>query len=117
MCCGASRAIGLRPQAAILLGEDDGSAARYVRVNDPDLIPNYSTGAQLYVKGSGVQPAIEEGKLIDVSATTLQSGGNMFRVTTPDGQQYDFTSYASARSYSVTNGGRIEIVPKEDSNA
>ena len=118
MCCGASRAIGLRPQAAILLGEDDGSAARYVRVNDPDLLPSHSTGAQIFLKGSGVQQAIDEGKLVDAASPSLRkSSGNAFRVTTPDGRQHDFPAYSTARSYAVTNGGRIEIIPKEKSDA
>jgi len=112
MCCGATRAVGRLPGSAILLGEDDGNPPSYVRVVDPDLVPGVSTGSQIFVKGSSVAQAIEEGLLQDVSAGAMRSGGRtIFRVHIPgDDEPKDFPVFATARSYAIRNGGRLEVV-------
>lgn len=115
MCCGASRAVGLRPQQAFLLGEDDGSPPRYVRVNDSELFPGVGSPNQIYVKGTLVQQAIDEGKIEDVGSIAVRKRGKtIFRVTLPDGSTHDFTAYATARSYSVRNGGKITVVQEDN---
>lgn len=114
MCCGASRAIGRLPQAAILLGEDDGGAATYVRVIDGTLIPGVSTGAQIYIKGTSVEQAIEGGMLQDVGAAAVQRNSGkrtIFRVRIPgEDEPHDFPAFATARTYAIRNGGKLEVV-------
>lgn len=114
MCCGASRAIGLRPTAPILLGEEDGGSPRYVEVLDGTLIPNVSTGAYRYVYGSSVQQAIDENKLRDASLATPRSGSTtLFRVTLSSGETHDFPAYSTARQYAVRTGGVLSVVTEE----
>lgn len=115
MCCGASRAAGHLPQTSFLLGEEDGSAPRYVRVHDTTLLPG--APQQTYVRGSAVDQAIAEGKLEDVSSAALRTrsrgSATYFRVTLPNNEQHDFPAYATARAYAVRNDGVIAIISKE----
>lgn len=114
MCCGSSRAVGIRPQTALLLGDDDGSAPRYVRVKDPELLPGVTAGAQVFVRGTSVDQAIEEEKLEDVSRRMSRPKTKTeFRVTLPDGTELDFPAYATAAGYSRRNNGTIRVVKKD----
>lgn len=115
MCCGATRAVGRLPKSAILLGEDNGEPATYVKVNDAQLIPGAATGSQIYVRGSSVEQAIEDGLIEDVSvgASKRSRRKTIFRVTMPDGEKHDFKQFAPARSYSIRNGGKLEVVTED----
>lgn len=120
MCCGSSRSVGLRPQASILLGDEDGSSPRYMRVLDGSLVPNVSTGAQRYFRGSLVDKAVEEQRLEDATAAARRQQAarangkvTVFVVTLPDKREIEFTSYATARQYAIRNGGTTRVVQKD----
>lgn len=110
MCCGASRRAGKLPTNSYLLGDEDAAPARFVRVLDPSVLP-VSKGT-VYVRGTGVQAAIDEGLIEDAHvlhqrrATTTTT----FRVTKPDGTTEDFTQYQQARLYATREGGTIRVV-------
>lgn len=110
MCCGSSRAVGIRPQTALLIGDDDGSNPRYVRVNDPELLPGVGVGGQVFVRGSAVQQAFDDGKIEDVSRGNRSKTKTTFRVTLPDGSKQDFAAYATANSYARRNKGTVMVV-------
>lgn len=113
MCCGSSRAVGLRPNTAFLIGSDDGQAPRYVKFNDGDLVPNVPAGANRYVRGSGVDQAIEEGKIEDAGSSSVmsrqQGDVTLFVVTDKDGNVKKFLSYTVARQVAVRDGGAISV--------
>jgi hypothetical protein len=120
MCCGSARAAGLLPQTSFLLGQDDGSAPRYVRVVDASILPNAPQYA--YVRGSAVDQAIEEGKLEDVSATAIANRStkrtkSIFTVTMPSGEVIEFDQYNPARTYSIRNGGSLAVIKRSENNA
>lgn len=121
MCCGASRAVGLRPQTSYLLGEEDGEPARYMKVLDGTLVSGVSTGAQRYFRGDLVDQAVDDGKLEDamtsrVATTTTTTKITKFRVTLPDGREVDFASFATARQYAIRNGGTTTIIQEDPSD-
>lgn len=114
-CCGASNSVGLAPKAAVLLGDDDGNPPRHLLVSDSSLIPNVPSGRTVYVKGSAVDQAIEEGKLKEAPKPggRLNSKVTKWRVTIPSGEAYDFPSWASAKKYSDRNNGVMSIIQEE----
>lgn len=110
MCCGAGRRAGKLPTNSYLLGEEDATPARFVRVLDPSVLP-VSKGT-VYVRGSGVQDAIDAGLIEDAHAMRVRrmDTTTTFRVTKPDGTTEDFDQYQQARLYATREGGVIRVV-------
>lgn len=110
----------MAPRAAIILGEDDGAAPRYVKVLDGSLVNGVTAGAQVFMKGTALDQAIEEGKIEDVSRPVSRSRNGevtTFRVHIPEQESRDFSAYIVARQYAARNGGTIEIIKKGPDDA
>lgn len=110
MCCGSARAAGKLPTNSYLLGEEDTRPARYVRVLSPDVLP--VTKGTVYVRGTGVDQAIEDGLIEDAYAMRQrqQTTKTTFRVTLRDGTVENFDQYQPARLYATREGGVITVV-------
>src|SRR5690348_2804441 len=109
MCCGASRRAGRLPTNSYLLGDEDATPARFVRVLDASLLP-VSKGT-VYVRGTGVQQALDDGLIEDANAQRHRARATTttFRVTKGDGTVEDFTQYQQARLYATREGGNITV--------
>jgi len=110
MCCGAGKRAGKLPTNSYLLGDEDATPARFVRVLDPSVLP-VSKGT-VYVRGTGVQSALDEGLIEDAHVlhqrrTTTKT---TFRVTKPNGDTEDFDQYQQAHLYATREGGTIRVV-------
>lgn len=110
MCCGASRRAGKLPTNSYLLGDESDEPARFVRVLDPSVLPVQK--GTVYVRGTGVQQALDDGLLepAHVLRQQRQSTKTIFRVTLRDGSVEDFDQYQQARLYSTREGGQISVV-------
>lgn len=110
MCCGAGRAAGKIPTNSYLLGEETDAAARFVRVLDSTILP-VSKGT-VYVRGSGVAQAIEDGLLEDASMVRQRAATTKttFRVTLKTGEVENFDQYQQARMFATREGGQISVV-------
>lgn len=110
MCCGSSRAAGKLPTNSYLLGDEDTRPARYVRVLDPDLLPVQK--GVVYVRGTGVDQAIEDGLIEDAYIARQRTASTVtrFKVTKRDGSVEMFDQYQPARLYATREGGVITVV-------
>lgn len=110
MCCGAGKRAGKLPANSYLLGDETPSPARFVRVLDPTILPVKS--GTVYVRGSGVEQAIEDGLIEDASVKRVKQGPTRteFHVTQPNGEVEEFATYQQARVFSTREGGTIKVV-------
>lgn len=110
MCCGSSRRAGRLPTNSYLLGDESDAPARFVRVLDDSVLP--VARGTVYVRGTGVEKAIEEGLLEDAVALRQRRAASktIFRVALPNGDTEDFPQYQSARLFATREGGTIRVV-------
>lgn len=120
-CCGSKRLPGNSPANAITLGDPDVSGSTvYARITErgANLVHAMYAGNQAYFTGSGVVPALNEGLLLDVSASAVsarrrETVAHEFMVVSPGGERERYGVWTAAQKRAKVTGGRIEVVPVE----
>jgi hypothetical protein len=108
----------MSPATAIVLG-DPGGSTTYARVQTggESLVAGVTAGQQFYFTGTGVEAALEQGLLVDVSAAAIASRRSAMRheflVIHPDGTRERYGVWREAQNRAKEVGGRIEVVPAE----
>lgn len=99
---------GSSASTAIVLGEPNGIVYR-VLVKDPNIVAGYPVNSYVYVKGTGVEPAIEEGLLEDTGweQQTATSNTTVYCVGASMDDCYD--RLADAKKVAVATGERIYL--------
>lgn len=123
-CCGSGNKPGQSPKSPIVLGEAlPDTPALYARVaqHGQELARGVSAGDQRYFNGTGVEPALEQGMLVDVSAGAVRAKKvaqrHEFAVVIPGETTERFGVWKAAQARARETGGRIEVVPAEKQEA
>lgn len=120
-CCGSGNLPGNSPNRPVILGQLDPDApVVYARVMESgqDLLQGISAGDQRYFSGTGIEAALEQGMLMDVSAAAVrskkQAARHEFLVVAPGHEPERFGVWRAAKARARQIGGRIEVVPIEE---
>ncbi len=117
-CCGRGNKPGHSPKAPIILGAAaPGGPVVYARVAEhgQDLVSELGAGDQRYFAGTGIESALSQGMLVDVSAGAVRAKKvaqrHEFAVVIPGKPTELFGIWKAAKARARETGGRIEVVP------